>query len=125
MFRVGCGILAALVVVIIVISAAASGGDDKDKAVKTPTSAPGFISRTSMGAAWPFTVESGVVKCSGKNGVGEVTFVASNGTTYAVNGLARSAGKYPDAFDIQAFDANRVAKGDLNAVIARGLALCK
>ena len=77
-----------------------------------------------MGAKWPFTVESGTLKCDGKAGVGDVTFETS-GKVYAVNGTARSRGKGADAFAILAKDATGVAKGDLIAVIAQGLALCK
>jgi len=44
------------------------------------------IDREGLGDEWPFVVDQGVVDCVG---TGEVVFRA-NGTTYALNGTARS-----------------------------------
>lgn len=110
-----------------VLAVAAAGCADEGSS--TPTAIPtqpfsGRVVEADFGAKWPFTFGSGQLACKGSKGVGEVTF-AANGTTYALNGLARQTGKYADGFEIQAKDANGLAKGDLNAVIAKGLTLCK
>ena len=46
------------------------------------------IKAEDFGEAWPFTVSEGVLSCSGASAV---TFTA-NGVTYAVNGMASTAG---------------------------------
>ena len=68
---------------------------------ETPTEAPttvptearptGQITRADYGDAWPFTVEAGEVRCMNSRGPGsgDVVFIA-NGTTYAINGTAKS-----------------------------------
>lgn len=126
--RAGCGIVA-VVAVLLIIVAAALGSSEEDDPASAPTSTPApdraEISRATMGEAWPFTVESGRLACKSLGGsVGAVTFTTGN-TTYALNGIARTSGQYADGFEIQRFDSSGVASGDLNAVIARGLDLCK
>jgi hypothetical protein len=48
------------------------------------------ISRESMGDAWPFTVDSGTLRCLNAS---DVVFVV-DGKTYAVNGTAKA--RYPE-----------------------------
>lgn len=78
---------------------------------------PGYVSRAVLGDDWPLTVEDGTLACAGSDGLGAVTFT-TNGTAYAVNGIAtqRSAG-----IDITPI---LVTGKDLSPLLARGLALC-
>ena len=75
-----------------------------------------------MGGKWPLTVSDGVLACDGADGVGEVTLKAPDGTVYAVNGSAGSAG----AKDIGPIWASAGAglKKDISPLIQLGLALC-
>jgi uncharacterized protein DUF2511 len=50
------------------------------------------VSRADFGADWPLTVQSGTLNCEG---AGAVTFT-TNGTTYAVNGLASGMDEWPE-----------------------------
>jgi hypothetical protein len=79
------------------------------------------MSRSEYGKDWPLTVEAGVVRCEG---AGAVTFT-TGGTTYAVNGLARGMGTYPDVHAIWADDPDfEGLKKYIGPIIDRGLALC-
>ncbi|MFB7474574.1 DUF2511 domain-containing protein [Kitasatospora sp. NPDC056184] len=77
------------------------------------------VSRTSL-TPWPFTVESGLLRCRPGQ---QVTFEAG-GVEYGVNGLAQS--KYPKPLPIWADDPNLGygLKVDISAVIEAGRALC-
>ena len=80
------------------------------------------ISRDSFDGEWPFTVAEGTLDCEG---AGAVTFT-TDGTSYAVNGLAQSATDYPDVDAIWADDPSspglKIFIGD---VIQQGLELCE
>jgi hypothetical protein len=83
------------------------------------------IARQDFGNAWPFTVEEGVLSCKGKGGVGEVVLTA-NGTTYALNGVAKGTKKYRPIDDIWAENPSLAGtKKDIGPIIERGLKLCK
>lgn len=84
----------------------------------------GSISRESFGEAWPLTVDSGVLACDGKDGVGSVTFTA-DGTTYGVNGTALGQG-LPAIDPIWADNPSVPGlKMNIGPVLDAGLALCK
>lgn len=55
---------------------------------RSPLQPERVISRADFGEEWPFTVESGTLRCSGS---GAVTFT-TEGATYAVNGTASTVG---------------------------------
>lgn len=91
------------------------GGDDE----------AGAVSKDDLGEAWPFSVSEGVLDCEGSGGVGAVTFEA-NGTTYAVNGVAKDQGAGADIEEIWLDDPTIPgAKKSISPIIDRGLALCE
>jgi Protein of unknown function (DUF2511) len=77
------------------------------------------VSRADFGADWPLTVQSGTLNCEG---AGAVTFT-TNGTTYAVNGLASGMDEWPEIDSIWA-NAPHGLKKDIGPLIDRGLELC-
>ena len=56
------------------------------------------IDRSTFSGTWPFTVSSGILRCL--DSAGAVTFSASNGTTYAINGTAGDEGAGEDVKSI-------------------------
>jgi hypothetical protein len=89
------------------------------------------ISREEYGAAWPFTVDRGILKgvrvgkTSDGSPLAHLTFTAQ-GKVYAVNGLARGTKKYAEIEDIWA--ANPEIPGtriDIGPIIDRGLKLAE
>lgn len=88
-------------------------------------SEPGHISQSDMGKKWPLKADTGELACDGSNGIGDVTFTAPDGTVYAVNGSAKSAG-FDDIRPIWANDPKlgMGLKKDIGPLIQRGLALC-
>lgn len=56
-----------------------------------PKQPRGYVSRSTLGEAWPLTVEAGVVDC--RNEFERIITV--DGKTYAVNGIAEGQG-YPE-----------------------------
>jgi hypothetical protein len=79
------------------------------------------VTRAHFGKAWPLTVASGVVRCSGQ----AVTFTAA-GRTYALNGVAEM--QHPGWPQIEriwrknpAIPGTRI---DIGPIIERGLKLC-
>lgn len=93
-------------------------GSDGGEAAATKS-----ISEEDFGKDWPFTVESGTVRCEGES---EVVFEA-NGKTYAVNGAAHS--QQPDLAPLSDIWADTKSgnppKVDVAPVIDAGLALCE
>jgi hypothetical protein len=87
-----------------------------------------LISRTDLGDAWPLTVDTGVLSCIGRKGVGLVTFTV-DGVTYAVNGLAKQGGRWESIDAIWIDDPNikvePPVKKNIGPLIERGLALCR
>lgn len=82
------------------------------------------ISRESI-PDWPLTVDSGLLRCDGANGVGAVT-IEVDGTVYALNGVAKGRGKYSDIAPIWADNpAAAGLKKDIGVLIDEGLKLCK
>jgi Protein of unknown function (DUF2511) len=77
------------------------------------------VSRADFGRDWPLTVKSGTLNCEG---AGAVTFT-TNGTTYAVNGLASGMDQWPEIDAIWA-DASGGLKKNIGPLIDRGLKLC-
>lgn len=94
-----------------------------------PTSAEVTITRAEYGDAWPFTVESGVLRATqtGRTSRGtllaEVTFT-TGGRTYSVNGIAKGRHRYEEIDAIWAADP-RVdgLKKNIGPIIDRGLKL--
>lgn len=108
------GYVGALVVTTVFVAGCGSNGGE-DEATKS-------IGQEDFGKEWPFTVESGTVRCEGE---GEVVF-ETGGKTYAVNGAAHS--QQPDLApltDIWAdTESGNPPKVDVAPVIDAGLALC-
>ena len=80
-----------------------------------------------MGDDWPLTVDEGTLRCEGSGGVGSVT-IDVDGTTYAVNGIAKGGDGVAKNKDIElVWAAGDTAglKKDIGPFIERGLALCK
>lgn len=68
---------------------------------------------------WPLTVPEGVLRCRNM----AVTFTAPDGTTYAVNGTARS--KYPGLEPIwKPHPEVSGARMDIGPLLNKGLTLC-
>lgn len=68
---------------------------------------------------WPLTVPGGLLRCSGM----AVTFRAPDGTTYAVNGTART--KYPGLEPIwKPHPEVSGARMDIGPLLDKGLTLC-
>lgn len=87
------------------------------------------ITREEYGDAWPFTVESGVLRGAHRTVVGteltDVTFT-TGGLTYALNGTARDTKRYLEIDAIWASDTKIAGlKKDVGPIIARGLQLAK
>ncbi len=80
------------------------------------------VSSADFGNDWPLTVDSGVLACEGG---AAVTFTAPDGTTYAVNGTARTVTDYPDIDPIWADTAGPLPKKNIGPLIDLGLALCE
>lgn len=90
---------------------------------------PGLVTRTDLGTEWPLTVDYGVVACENKNAGGRAlqiaTFTSPDGTTYALNGTAKS---HSDAANIDPIwtpdpDAQGLKIG-IGPLIERALKLC-
>jgi hypothetical protein len=123
----------ATIAVVLVISSIGGGGDGKQASesgaapvTDSPSLPDGSIGRADVARGeWPLTVNDGVVRCEGSDGIGSVIFTAPNGTEYAVNGTAKGAHrelreidaiwKKPDRYGL------RISMGP---IIDKGLALC-
>jgi hypothetical protein len=85
------------------------------------TDDPNAVSEEQMGAAWPFTLKSGRVKCMfGQYAVLE----GDDGFLYALNGAAKTAARTGE----QPFrDVAQIVRpgGNYTAVLNRATALCK
>lgn len=92
-----------------------------------------LITRAEYGDAWPFTVESGVLRgsptgrrLSNGTAIVEVTF-RTGGKTYYVNGIAKGTRQYSELDDIWAIDSSMpkelAAKKSVGPIIERGLKL--
>lgn len=96
-----------------------AGGDDSS----TPSPAPAerTVSRADV-QPWPFTVDSGVLRCRTHSGV---TFQPTGGTEYGLNGSAKTIG-YGDPDSIWADDPalGNGLKVSMAGAIAAGQALC-
>jgi hypothetical protein len=84
------GAVIALVVFVAIINGLSS--DDSDVAEEAARSE---VSASDYGEEWPLTVDHGTLGCTRLGRVGSVdlqaaTFTAPDGTTYALNGTARS-----------------------------------
>lgn len=94
------------------------------------SSEPGFVSRDDFGSDWPLTVDQGTLDCTegpqvGGAGLDAVTFTAPGGTTYAVNGAAKTVTNYPEIDPIWASDPSGTSpKMGIGPLIDKGLELC-
>jgi hypothetical protein len=98
---------------LIVLTACGGGpGDDGD------------VSRSQFeadGKEWPLTVDSGTLACE----PGSRIIFEADGTTYAVNGLAKGDGSYADIDPIWADDGSGLGlKVNISDLIEAGQALC-
>jgi hypothetical protein len=93
------------------------------------------ITRTEYGDAWPFTVDSGVLKgvltgrtLSNGRELAEVTFT-TGGKTYYVNGTAKGTGRYAELDEIWALDSSTSKdlglRKSMSPIINRGLKLAQ
>ncbi|MDE2981420.1 MAG: DUF2511 domain-containing protein [Gemmatimonadota bacterium] len=82
---------------------------DKWQVESSPSLTERVISRADFGEEWPFTVESGTLRCSGS---GAVTFTTES-TTYAVNGTALTAGAGIEIEPIWAFSPSLFSDIDI------------
>ncbi|WP_258043809.1 YebY family protein [Mycobacterium kansasii] len=88
---------------------------------------PGFISQaTWTDGEWPLTVPEGTLACESLGErMGRVTFTAPDGTTYAVNGLAKGTDRWAEIDAIWAsYPEDPLAKVNIGPLIDRGLSLC-
>lgn len=103
----------------IALLVAACGGSAGATAPSRPLE-PGAITRADLGAAWPFAVDAGELRCNELAGRPLVTF-AVDGIEYALNGAARDAG-FPE-LDTTVLPSWPDVSG-LGPLIERGLELC-
>ena len=105
-------------------------GDGKDKTV-SPQAEVDFgkgkaVSQAEFGESWPLTVPNGRLSCifyTGRRQI--VTFIAPNGTQYALNGHAKGSGHFQPIDSIHSPDAtNLPAKKNIGVLIDEGLKLC-
>jgi glucose/arabinose dehydrogenase len=81
---------------------------------------PGLITAAEFGDAWPFTVESGTLRCI----AGQAVVFEANGIVYAVNGVAESQG-FANVEAIWRDDpAVEGLKVNIGPIIERGRTLC-
>lgn len=88
-----------------------------------------MLSRSEFGDAWPLTVDSGEVEClDGRFAV----IHASDGTTYALNGAAKSEARgnpkrgWHDVAEVWADDPSAVGqRKDIGAILSRATSLCQ
>lgn len=102
------------------LSSSSPGSDDSGGG----DAAAGEVSRAEFeaeGRTWPLTVDSGTLNCEPAS---SVTFRAG-GTTYAVNGTAKTMTDLPDIDPIWADDGSGLGlKVDIGDLIEAGLDLC-
>jgi len=108
------GCLGSLVLVSVVFGLTASSDDD------TPTSRHALDVQAGDFDEWPFTVQSGTLRCRD----GSVTF-ATGGQEYGVNGRAQGNG-YPKPLPVWAEDPSlgHGLRVDISEVLTKGLSLC-
>lgn len=98
---------------------------EKPTAAPAPTAAPTdrrTVRKADYGDAWPFTVESGIVRCVAPRN--EVVF-SSGGKAYAVNGTAKANDLYADIGSIWKDDPTIAgAKISIGPILDLGLSLC-
>ena len=86
-----------------------------------PPPPPGYVSRAQLGAAWPFSVAAGVVRCE----LGGAVVFRANGVDYAINGTARGLDRWAEVDDIWLDDPSIPGtKKDISPILDRGLQLC-
>lgn len=116
--------IAAVIIVVILLtrvdsSTSSGGGEGSD--VNLPSNEQ-RIDQDSYGGAWPLAVTSGVLRCEEP---GRVYFDADDGTTYMINGTARTYGDGeeidPVWLDDPAGAGLKISVGDF---IDDGLSLC-
>ncbi|MDU7360487.1 MAG: DUF2511 domain-containing protein [Propionibacteriaceae bacterium] len=89
---------------------------------------PGLITRSDLGADWPLTVDYGILQCRAKTSGGRelkiASFVAPDGTEYALNGHAKADGVAE--IDPMWADNPKVQglKIDISPLTDRALGLC-
>lgn len=80
------------------------------------------VTSEDYGNAWPLTVDEGTLRCEP---AGQVVFTAPDGTEYAVNGMADTAG-YADIDPIWAGSRDPgIPKMSMGPLIDDGLAMCE
>ncbi|MDQ1629578.1 MAG: hypothetical protein QOI54_3322 [Actinomycetota bacterium] len=99
-----------------------TGTDDSADAAPATARA---VSAADYGADWPLTVDHGTLKCDGSDGVGEAT-IDVDGTTYALNGIAKGNTDFSDIDPIWAANPDVDGlKKDISVLIDDALKLCK
>ena len=91
-----------------------SGGSDPQSKI---------VGRATMNDTWPLTVDEGLLRCKGSNGVGQVTIEVS-GKKYAVNGSAKNDKANAAIDPIWANDTTPGLKKNISPLIQEGLRLC-
>jgi hypothetical protein len=108
-------------VALFVVAGIAGGGGSTPAAEGSAGSSTDVAEATWTDGAWPLTVPSGTLACTG--GDDEVTFAAA-GTTYGVNGTAISHG-LPPIDPIWKTAAGPGPRADLGPLIQDGIKLCR
>ena len=99
-----------------------NGAQDEAAESHDPWGAGVPVSRAALGEIWPFTVESGVLKCRGTPENTMLVF-STGGTDYAVNGTAGQS--YPSSNPLRGRDPeSEMPIGNLLALIDATLKLC-
>ena len=84
----------------------------------------GYVSRATLGADWPLTTNDGVLACEGSGGVGSAT-ITTDGTKYALNGIAKGRKDGADIDPVWAADDSGLGlKKNIGPLIDAALKLC-
>lgn len=125
MNRLALTSVAVIVMVVGPLSACGSSAQENPTGGDNPGGNSLTISKAQMGAEWPFTVESGTLRCDPVAGLGQSVTFEANGKTYALNGTAKTKTGLPPVDPIWAKNPDIPgAKMNIGPVISKGTALC-
>jgi hypothetical protein len=120
--KIALGVVGGVVVVFVVAGVAGGGASSSSTSSEpSPAGSKDVSEATWTDGAWPLTVPSGTLACTG--GDDEVTF-NTTGTTYGVNGTAISHG-LPPIDPIWKAAADPGPRADLGPLIQEGIKLCQ
>ncbi|GAA2978647.1 DUF2511 domain-containing protein [Actinokineospora diospyrosa] len=113
----------AAAVALLALGGCAAGRSDPQTTSTVPLPAPEGstqrVSEANFGYLWPLTVNEGTVECRNET---EVVFITPDGTTYALNEKAESAGA--QKIDPLRAEGSQGQEISLGALLSTGIKLC-